>query len=73
MAAGEDEDGGAAADPLAGARARPRLSLSPSSGLADGALCSRARHDKAPASDGSVLPSRMASKKRPEVMAAGPR
>ena len=31
-------DGGAAAGPLAGARARPWLSTPPSSGLGDGAL-----------------------------------
>jgi hypothetical protein len=60
MAAGEAEDGGAAAAPLAGARARPGLSSPPSSGLADGALLSHARRgEKDPASGGSFLPSRL--------------
>jgi hypothetical protein len=44
--------GGAAAAPLAGARARPGLSSPPSSGLADGAHFTRARGDeKDPAAD----------------------
>ena len=36
--ASRDEDGGTPAGPLAGARARPRLSTPLSSGLGDGAL-----------------------------------
>ena len=45
--ASRDEDGGTAAGPLAGARARPRLSMPPSSGLGDSALAPKA---------GSALP-----------------
>jgi hypothetical protein len=46
-----EEGGGAAVGPLARARARPRLSSPPSSGLGNGAWSMRARHGITPASD----------------------
>ena len=52
---------GAAAGPLAGARARPRLSTPPSSGLGDGALSPELKAGRSSFERGGSFPTRAAA------------
>ena len=59
--ASRDEDGGTPAGPLAGARARPRLSTPPSSGLGDGALSPELKAGRSSFERGGSFPTRAAA------------